>query len=67
MDNEPLISSLVDPPPPRSYDKGGGFVKSPLENLKGQILQVFLLTVELCYLIHESYVRIARWWLYINK
>ena len=33
--DEPLISSLVDPPPPRSYDKGGGFVEiSSKENLK---------------------------------
>ena len=29
---EPLISSLVDPPPPRSYDKGGGFVEISSKN-----------------------------------
>ena len=29
---EPLISSVVDPPPPRSYDKGGGFVEISSKN-----------------------------------
>ena len=29
---EPLISSMVDPPPPRSYDKGGGFVEISSKN-----------------------------------
>ncbi|MFL2676387.1 MAG: filamentous hemagglutinin N-terminal domain-containing protein [Alphaproteobacteria bacterium] len=33
--DEPLISSVVDPPPPQSYDKGGGFVEiSSKDNLK---------------------------------
>ena len=54
---EPLISSLVDPPPPRSYDKGGGFVEISSKNyLKGQTSKVFLLTVELCFLIHVTFM-----------
>ena len=40
---EPLISSLVDPPPPRSYDKGGGFVEISSKKLpkKGKYRRCF--------------------------